>query len=328
MGSPWSTPRRAGFVIDGWLRRCLTAFIFLTFAVQNAWAEVGLHVNPFYGVQYPTLGVPVWLPETLTKLMWASLAATIAMLMWKIANGGPRVPLIVLLPAFTQYIWFVATPAGQFGYMVPFFHSLQYLLIAWNVQLKEGLTERQARSIGALRVLGVVTMDGDQRRRGLRAVLGTAASRQSLRQTVGVQHRRHAGRDPDPPLLRRRCHLATAQSRGTLAPLVVDTRAVSGRAPSVSVPISSLFCFGFYGIFGAPDFYLVSAAFLAGYLGYDMLHYHVHHHRPRTRLGKLLRELHMRHHFQDHDTGYGVSAPFWDHVFGTAPKARPVKPSS
>ena len=43
---------------------------------------------------------------------------------------------------------------------------------------------------------------------------------------------------------------------------------------------------------------------------------------PRTRLGKWLRELHMRHHFQDHDTGYGVSAPFWDHVFGTAPKKR------
>jgi hypothetical protein len=135
--------RRAGFVIDGWLRNCLTAFIFLTFVVQNAWAEVGLHVNAFYGVDYPTLGVPVWLPETLTKVMWVALAATIALLMWKIVNGGPRVPPIVLLPAFTQYVWFVATPAGQFAYMVPFFHSLQYLLIAWSVQLKEGLTERR-----------------------------------------------------------------------------------------------------------------------------------------------------------------------------------------
>jgi dihydroceramide fatty acyl 2-hydroxylase len=28
----------------------------------------------------------------------------------------------------------------------------------------------------------------------------------------------------------------------------------------------------------------------------------------------------MRHHFQNHERGYGVSAPFWDHVFGTAPK--------
>jgi hypothetical protein len=134
--------RRAGFVIDGWLRRSLTAFIFLTFAVQNAWAEVGRHVNAFYGVNYPTLGVPAWLPETLTKLMWTALAATIALLMWKIANGGPRVPLIILLPAFTQYVWFVATPAGQFAYTVPFFHSLQYLLIAWNVQLKQGLSDR------------------------------------------------------------------------------------------------------------------------------------------------------------------------------------------
>jgi sterol desaturase/sphingolipid hydroxylase (fatty acid hydroxylase superfamily) len=51
-----------------------------------------------------------------------------------------------------------------------------------------------------------------------------------------------------------------------------------------------------------------------------MLHYHVHHHSASTRLGRWLRELHMRHHFQDHDRGYGVSAPFWDHVFGTAPK--------
>jgi sterol desaturase/sphingolipid hydroxylase (fatty acid hydroxylase superfamily) len=30
----------------------------------------------------------------------------------------------------------------------------------------------------------------------------------------------------------------------------------------------------------------------------------------------------MRHHFQDHERGYGVSAPYWDKVFGTAPKSR------
>ena len=48
-----------------------------------------------------------------------------------------------------------------------------------------------------------------------------------------------------------------------------------------------------------------------------MIHYHVHHHRPRTRLGRRLRELHMRHHFQDDTTGFGISAPYWDRVFGT-----------
>jgi dihydroceramide fatty acyl 2-hydroxylase len=90
--------------------------------------------------------------------------------------------------------------------------------------------------------------------------------------------------------------------------------------PSVSVPLATLFIFAFYLIVGSPAFMPFGAAFLAGYLYYDMLHYHVHHHRPTTALGKRLRELHMRHHFQDHDRGYGVSAPFWDHVFGTAPK--------
>jgi sterol desaturase/sphingolipid hydroxylase (fatty acid hydroxylase superfamily) len=30
----------------------------------------------------------------------------------------------------------------------------------------------------------------------------------------------------------------------------------------------------------------------------------------------------MRHHFQNHERGYGVSAPFWDYVFGTTLKPR------
>jgi sterol desaturase/sphingolipid hydroxylase (fatty acid hydroxylase superfamily) len=92
--------------------------------------------------------------------------------------------------------------------------------------------------------------------------------------------------------------------------------------PSVSIPLASIFLLAFSQVLGSPAWLPFGAAFLSGYLYYDMLHYHVHHHVPKTRLGKRLRELHMRHHFQDGDTGYGVSAPFWDHVFGTAPANR------
>ena len=92
--------------------------------------------------------------------------------------------------------------------------------------------------------------------------------------------------------------------------------------PGVSVPLSSLFVLGFYAVLGSPAFLPFGAGFLAGYLFYDMLHYHVHHHTPKTELGKRLRELHMRHHFQDHERGYGVSAPFWDRIFGTQLKTR------
>ncbi len=90
--------------------------------------------------------------------------------------------------------------------------------------------------------------------------------------------------------------------------------------PSVSVPLAALFYLLFLALLGSPGAEVFAAGFLGGYLVYDMTHYHVHHHSPRTGLGKLLRELHMRHHFQDDTRGFGVSAPFWDYVFGTPQK--------
>ena len=88
--------------------------------------------------------------------------------------------------------------------------------------------------------------------------------------------------------------------------------------PSVSVPLALIF----YGLFvlvmgSSASAEVFASGFLTGYLIYDMTHYHVHHHKPKGKLGKLLRELHMRHHFQDDTRGFGVSAPFWDYVFGT-----------
>jgi len=92
--------------------------------------------------------------------------------------------------------------------------------------------------------------------------------------------------------------------------------------PSVSVPLTALFLLAFDAVFGFSWGIAIFSGFLAGYLAYDMLHYYTHHHRPKSGLGKRLRELHMRHHFQDDTTGYGVSAPYWDHVFGTATRVR------
>jgi dihydroceramide fatty acyl 2-hydroxylase len=92
--------------------------------------------------------------------------------------------------------------------------------------------------------------------------------------------------------------------------------------PSASVPLAALFAGLFWAILGTHWFMPFLAGFLIGYLAYDMIHYHVHHHRPRTRVGRRLRELHMRHHFQDDERGFGVSAPYWDHVFGTPPEKR------
>lgn len=61
------------------------------------------------------------------------------------------------------------------------------------------------------------------------------------------------------------------------------------------------------------------AGVMSGYLAYDMVHYYVHHFKPRTRLMKRLRAHHMAHHHnaQFKEKKYGVSNTLWDHVFGT-----------
>ncbi|CAN5601283.1 hypothetical protein BH10ACT11_BH10ACT11_03470 [soil metagenome] len=92
--------------------------------------------------------------------------------------------------------------------------------------------------------------------------------------------------------------------------------------PGASIPLALLFFGAFWLIFGLPTGYPIFAGFLAGYLTYDYTHYWLHHFVPKSNLGKQLREQHMRHHFQDHRYGFGVSSPIWDAVFGTLPRRR------
>jgi dihydroceramide fatty acyl 2-hydroxylase len=92
--------------------------------------------------------------------------------------------------------------------------------------------------------------------------------------------------------------------------------------PSVSIPLGALVFGCMYVVFGARYAPGLGAGFFAGYLVYDMLHYYLHHFRPRGRLGRMLRERHMRHHFQDDTRGFGISAPYWDEVFRTSPRTK------
>jgi dihydroceramide fatty acyl 2-hydroxylase len=87
--------------------------------------------------------------------------------------------------------------------------------------------------------------------------------------------------------------------------------------PSVSVPLAAAFYGLFVLVLGTNPGNVFAAGFLLGYLVYDMTHYYLHHFTPKTRFGKMMRQLHMRHHFQDDTRGFGISAPFWDYIFGT-----------
>jgi len=92
--------------------------------------------------------------------------------------------------------------------------------------------------------------------------------------------------------------------------------------PAVSIPLGAAVFALLYLILGAHYAPCIAAGFFTGYLVYDMMHYYLHHFRPQGRLGRVLRERHMRHHFQDDTKGFGISAPYWDEVFRTSPKAK------
>lgn len=92
--------------------------------------------------------------------------------------------------------------------------------------------------------------------------------------------------------------------------------------PAASIPLALVFLALFWVVLalalGRADwFFPTFAAFIAGYIVYDMVHYSTHHLPMRKGAWKRLKQHHMVHHYKRPDLRYGVSSPFWDVVFGT-----------
>lgn len=87
--------------------------------------------------------------------------------------------------------------------------------------------------------------------------------------------------------------------------------------PSVSIPLAALFYFLFKALIGDIFVYPFFAGFLTGYLFYDITHYAIHHFNMHSKFWLMIKNHHMKHHYQDSHKGYGVSSPLWDVVIGT-----------
>lgn len=136
--------RRCGIQLGPWERRALNAFVYGTFLLSSIRAEVSRDGFDYYGIHYPSFGVPQW-AATLTEYWFWGAALIFAGLViaWCVRNKR-AMPLIVLLPPVAQYIWFVQSIyMPSFQEFVPMFHSLQYILIAWSIQLKVKLDTKR-----------------------------------------------------------------------------------------------------------------------------------------------------------------------------------------
>jgi hypothetical protein len=138
--------RRCGWKVSPWERFFLSGFIYSTFLAGTIRAEVATTLPDFYGIPDHGMGLPYWMVKVADAWMYVAGGVFVVLAaLWCFRNRRP-LPPIVILPAVTQYVWFVqAYTSPAFAEFVPFFHSLQYLVIAWSVQLKEKMDLQQLK---------------------------------------------------------------------------------------------------------------------------------------------------------------------------------------
>lgn len=94
--------------------------------------------------------------------------------------------------------------------------------------------------------------------------------------------------------------------------------------------VSFIYSFFLYFIFALITQSFSLGAFMAtgliiGYVAYEWAHYGSHRFRPKSRIGKYLKDYHLLHHYKYPNDVFGVTNPFWDLVFGTYAKNKPAK---
>ncbi|PKP95427.1 MAG: fatty acid hydroxylase [Alphaproteobacteria bacterium HGW-Alphaproteobacteria-14] len=86
--------------------------------------------------------------------------------------------------------------------------------------------------------------------------------------------------------------------------------------PIVSIPVTGLVWALLSAAAGSAGTWIF-VGFLIGYIAYDLTHYACHHWPMCGPVGMLVKRHHMQHHYITDDRNFGVSAIFWDYVFGT-----------
>lgn len=66
--------------------------------------------------------------------------------------------------------------------------------------------------------------------------------------------------------------------------------------------------------------------FMAGYVFYDLLHYACHQWPMKSRLARMFKVHHMRHHHLKADGNYAITGIFWDSVLATRLRTKRTQP--
>lgn len=89
--------------------------------------------------------------------------------------------------------------------------------------------------------------------------------------------------------------------------------------PIMSVVLATLFI-GLFRLTMGQYGYGFGGGFMVGYATYLLAHYAIHVYNPPKNFLNVIWKHHNLHHFVGDTGAFGVSSPFWDHIFGTMPE--------
>lgn len=111
----------------------------------------------FWSLNYATWQVPFWLYELSRAIFFALLAWTLYRVLYQNWKNGHRPNPTLWVPYLAMVVWFAPCfrQPDYFFYVVPFFHSLQYLTFVYRVERARPAL-RQSALRGSLLVLGLL----------------------------------------------------------------------------------------------------------------------------------------------------------------------------
>ncbi len=130
---------------------------FLSFTAYN----VSTEPSDFYGLRYFRLGLPHAMVALSAVFLIATLGAVVVGVFWRVHRETKRWPsLNMLVPYVAMYLWWVPLfmQSEFYMYVVPVFHSLQYLPFVYKLERERNLVENPAKaeSRGTLMMVGLV----------------------------------------------------------------------------------------------------------------------------------------------------------------------------
>ena len=113
-------------------RKLLLANLFSMWFLSFLGSHMGTGSFEFYGIKHFSLHLPTWLLTVDQFALVFTLFSLIYVHVVKYIETGfiPSPPAVVAFSAL--YVWYIpAMSHPGFGYLIPFFHSLQYLTFVW-----------------------------------------------------------------------------------------------------------------------------------------------------------------------------------------------------